>query len=48
MDLVQSGPGDRVLVMHEGNSTRFLLGSETGPLLDLIVAIVDHLEQGND
>lgn len=44
VDLVQSGPGDRVLVMHEGNSTRFLLQSDTGPLLDLIVALVDHVE----
>ena len=44
VDLVQSGPGDLVLVLHEGNSTRFLLGPETGPLLDLIVAVVDEVE----
>ena len=45
VDLVQSGPGDLGLVLHEGNSTRFLLGNDTGPLLDLIVAMVDHVER---
>lgn len=45
VDLVQSGPGDLVLVMHEGNSARFLLGDDLGPLLDLIVAVVDHVER---
>lgn len=44
IDRVSSGPGDRVLIMHEGNSTRQILGPEAGPILDLIVAIVDHVE----
>lgn len=44
VDRVQSGPGDLVLVLHEGNSTRLLLGEEIGPLLDLIVGVVDHVE----
>ena len=43
VDDVQAGPGDRVLVLSEGNGVRQLLGKETGPIRSLIVGIVDDI-----
>lgn len=46
VDHVQAGPGDTVLVLKEGNGVRQILNM-TGkmcPLLELIVAIVDHVD----
>lgn len=44
VDLVQAGPGDRVLVLTEGNGVRQLLGRETGPIRSVIVGIIDEVE----
>ena len=44
VDLVQAGPGDRVLLLSEGNGVRQLLGKETGPIRTLIVGIIDAVE----
>ena len=43
VDLVQAGPGDRVLVLTEGNGVRQLLGADTGPIRSIIVGIVDEV-----
>lgn len=43
VDLVQAGPGDRVLLLSEGNGVRQLLGNETGPIRTLIVGIIDEI-----
>lgn len=45
VDRVQSGPGDRVLVMSEGNGVRQLLDmGQQVPIRSLIVGIVDAVE----
>lgn len=46
VDRVQAGPGDRVLVMAEGNGVRQILqmGSQV-PIRSLIVGIVDEVDQ---
>ena len=41
VDRVQAGIGDVVLIMSEGNGVRQLMGKDTGPVRDLIVAVVD-------
>ena len=47
VDRVQSGPGDRVLVMREGNGVRQLLDmGKQVPIRSLIVGIVDQVEIG--
>ena len=43
VDRVQSGVGDLVLVMSEGNGVRQLLGADAGPIRDLIVGVVDQV-----
>jgi ethanolamine utilization protein EutN len=45
VDHVQAGPGDRVLVMSEGNGVRQLLdmGQEV-PIRSLIVGIIDAVD----
>lgn len=45
VDHAQAGPGDRVLVMSEGNGVRQILdmGSQV-PIRSLIVGIVDQVE----
>ena len=47
VDSVQAGPGDRVLVMAEGNGVRQILqmGSQV-PIRSLIVGIVDEVDKG--
>jgi len=44
VDLVQAGPGDRVLVMQEGNGVRQILKVEKLPIRSVIIGIVDHVE----
>ena len=45
VDRVQSGPGDRVLVMSEGNGVRQLMKmGEQLPIRSLIVGIVDRVD----
>lgn len=47
VDRVQSGPGDRVLVMREGNGVRQLLDmGKQVPIRSLIVGVVDQVEIG--
>ena len=41
VDDVQAGPGDRVLILSEGNGIRQLLGIKELPIRRLIVGIVD-------
>jgi len=43
----QSGPGDIVLVMREGNGVRQLLRDKTLPIRSLIVAVVDEVDVPN-
>ena len=43
VDRVQAGPGDRVLVLTEGNGVRQILGKDAGPIRSLIVGIVDDI-----
>ena len=44
VDTVQAGPGDRVLVMREGNGVRQILGMGANvPIRSLIVGIVDEV-----
>lgn len=46
VDTVQAGPGDRVLVMREGNGVRQILGiGSQVPIRSLIVGIVDDVDQ---
>jgi len=44
VDHVQAGPGDRVLVLTEGNGVRQLLGKDSGPIRSIIVGIVDAID----
>ncbi len=44
VDCVRAGVGDTVLVLKEGNSARLVLGKEAGPVLDLIVGVVDRVD----
>jgi microcompartment protein CcmK/EutM len=44
VDRVQSGAGDRVLVMSEGNGVRQLFGEKIFPVRSVIVAIVDQID----
>ena len=41
LDMVQAAPGDRVLVIDEGNSARQILGDSQAPVRTVIVAVVD-------
>jgi len=43
VDTVQAGAGDLVLVNREGNSTRQVLGKDTGPILEIVIGIVDNI-----
>jgi microcompartment protein CcmK/EutM len=57
VDLVQAGPGDRVLVMQEGNGVRQIFGRDAGlgreeaarqklPIRSIIVGVVDRVDVG--
>lgn len=41
LDRVDSGAGDLVLVLTEGNGVRQLMGSDAGPIRSIIVGVVD-------
>jgi microcompartment protein CcmK/EutM len=43
VDTVQAGPGDRVLVLDEGNSGRMIVGDSSAPVRTVIVGIVDEV-----
>ena len=44
VDLVQAGPGDKVLVMQEGNGVRQILKVEKLPIRSVIIGIVDAVD----
>jgi microcompartment protein CcmK/EutM len=43
LDRVDAGPGDRVLVVDEGNSAAQVLARPRGPVRTVIVGIVDEV-----
>jgi ethanolamine utilization protein EutN len=43
LDLVGAGPGDRVLVMDEGNSGRQLCDAPEAPVKTVVVGVVDSV-----
>ena len=48
VDTVQAGPGERVLVLTEGNGVRQILGADVGPIRSLVVGIVDQIDAPED
>lgn len=46
VDLAQAGPGDRVLVMQEGNGIRQILKEQKLPIRSIIIGIVDEVDLG--
>ena len=44
VDRAQAGVGDRVLVMAEGSSARFLFQDDVAPVRTLIVGVIDFVE----
>lgn len=44
IDLVQAGPGDRVLVLTEGTGVRQLIGKDVGAVRSAIVGVVDQID----
>ncbi len=48
IDRARAGPGDRVLVVDEGNAGRQLLAAPDGPVKTVIVGFVDFIELGGE
>jgi len=44
IDRAQAGPGDRVLVLDEGNSARQALDAPEAPVKTVVIAVVDYVE----
>jgi len=44
VDTVGAGPGERVLVLDEGNGARQVFTSADAPVRSVIVGIIDHVE----
>lgn len=44
IDRAQAGVGDKVLVIDEGSSARFLLGQDDAPVKTTIVGVIDEIE----
>ena len=44
IDRAQAGPGDRVLVIDEGNAARQVLEAPDAPVKTVVVAVVDFVE----
>jgi len=44
LDTVQSGVGDTVLVIDEGNSSRLIMNNSTAPVRTMIIGIVDAIK----
>ena len=42
VDAVGVGPGERVLILNEGNGSRQIVGDSSAPLRSMIVGIVDE------
>ena len=45
LDTVQAGPGDYVLVIDEGNSSRLIINNSSAPVRTVIVGIVDSIQE---
>ncbi len=43
VDAVDAGPGERVLVLDEGNGARQVFGSPDAPVRSVIVGIIDSI-----
>ncbi|HNR93870.1 MAG TPA: EutN/CcmL family microcompartment protein [Kiritimatiellia bacterium] len=43
VDTVDAGPGDKVLIVDEGNGARQILQSSDGPVRSVIVGIIDQI-----
>ena len=48
VDLIDSGIGDTVLVVKEGNAVFKILGHRNSPINTIIVGIVDNIEVEED
>lgn len=46
IDRAGAGPGERVLVVDEGNSGRQVVARENAPVKTVIVGVVDYVELG--
>ncbi len=44
IDRAQAGPGDRVLVVDEGNAARAVLAAPDAPVKTVIVGVVDYVD----
>jgi microcompartment protein CcmK/EutM len=44
VDTVGAGPGERVLVLDEGNGARQVVGSTDAPVRSVIVGIIDAVD----
>lgn len=44
LDLVDAGIGDIVIVVHEGDAVKQILGHDKAPVNSMIIAIVDNIE----
>jgi microcompartment protein CcmK/EutM len=44
VDRAQAGVGDKVLIMEEGSSARFLFQDDTAPVRSLVVGVIDYVE----
>ncbi len=44
VDVVGAGPGERVLVLDEGNGARQVFASADAPVRSVVVGIIDHVE----
>lgn len=44
LDLVDSGVGDKVIVVQEGDAIQQMLGHSDAPVNTMIIAIVDDIE----
>lgn len=44
VDVVQSGVGDTVLVLREGNGIRQIFKKQILPIRSVVVGVVDHVE----
>jgi len=44
VDHAQAGVGDRVLIMEEGSSARFLFHDDHAPVRSLVVGVIDYVE----
>ena len=45
IDTVQSGEGDLVLLLSEGNSARQIIQNDNAPVRALIVGIIDRIDR---